>query len=279
RVHISHLKAVGPNSADEVLASIDRAKRDVDLSFDVYPYQPGSSMLSYLLPYEAWDDGPLGVLAKLRDPIIRQRFARGLEQHRLDLDHIRIAWVSSQENAVHHGRRLSDYAREVARPPEEALLNLLIEERLAVLLVFDEGDDRRVRPFLEHDLYMMGTDGIYADDGPIHPRMYGSAGRLLGPLVRDEKLFSLEDAVWKLSGRAAERFRLKDRGVLREGAFADLVVFDPATVTDRATYGEPRQATIGIEHVLVNGRPIIADGAPLESLPDPLPGRALASGE
>src|SRR5690606_18587476 len=130
-------------------------------------------------------------------------------------------------------------------------------------------------PFLKHDLYMMGSDGIYAEDACVHPRMYGSVGRLLGPLVRDEKLFSLEEAVWKLSGHAARRFGLTDRGEIAENRYADLVVFDPETVTDRATYTEPRQYTVGIDHVFVNGEWILRDAQPVASSNDLLPGRAL----
>ena len=122
---------------------------------------------------------------------------------------------------------------------------------------------------------MLGTDGIFFPDGQVHPRVYGSAPRILGPLVRDRKLFSLEDAVRKMTGVPAERFGLVDRGVVREGALADLVIFDARTVADRATYDEPHQLSIGIEHVLVGGVEIFAHGQPIE-IPGPeLPGRAL----
>jgi N-acyl-D-aspartate/D-glutamate deacylase len=113
----------------------------------------------------------------------------------------------------------------------------------------------------------------------VHPRVYGSATRILGHFVRQRKLFSLEDAVYKLSAYAAERFRLAKRGVLRAGNFADVVVFDPDTVADRATFDEPHQFSIGIEHVLVNGVPIIRNSQPVDNLPEPLPGRALLAGQ
>ena len=144
-----------------------------------------------------------------------------------------------------------------------------------MLAVFHEGDDALVRQFLAHDLHMTGTDGIFCEDGIIHPRQYGSAARLLGPCVRDLKLFSLEEAVHKLSGRAAERFGLSKRGVICEGSFADIVVFDAETVTDRATFENPHQYSVGVETVLVNGVPIVRGGAPVESIADPLPGRHL----
>jgi N-acyl-D-amino-acid deacylase len=105
--------------------------------------------------------------------------------------------------------------------------------------------------------------------------MYGSASRLIGPLVRDRKLFSLEEAVRKLSGYPSERFGLKDRGVIREGAFADLVMFDPEGVGDRATYGEPHQLSEGMRYVIVNGVVVLEEGRPAEGLGEALPGRAL----
>jgi N-acyl-D-aspartate/D-glutamate deacylase len=259
---------------------LDEGRRDVDLSFDVYPYLPGSTMLNYLLPYEVWEDGPLAALGKLTDPHVRARFAEGLRAYRLDLDEIHIAWTPSRSRLPDgtfvslgeidraekegparqagptdplHGMLLSEYVRRSGLPAEEALINLLIEERLAVLLVFHEGDDRLVYPFLQHDLFMLGSDGIYHPEGAIHPRVYGSAPRVLGPLVRDARLFSLEEAVKKMTSFPAARFRLQDRGVLKEGAFADVVVFDPDTIGDRATFAAPHQPSVGVEHVVING--------------------------
>jgi N-acyl-D-amino-acid deacylase len=275
-VHISHFKAPDAEEAERVLEYVDKvARHEVDFSFDVYPYQPGSTMLNFLLPNEIWEDGPLAVLPKLRQKEFRARFAAGLAAYDLDLDKIHIAWTLSKENSCHQGKLLSDYVAEMQLPAEEALCNLLIEERLAVLLVFNQGDDRLVHPFLSHDLYLMGTDGIYFEDGVIHPRMYGSSARLLGPCVRDYKLFSLEDAVYKLTSGPAKRFGLTDRGIIQTGAHADLVVFDADTVADLATYTDPHQFSVGIEQVIVNGVPVIKDGTPVEGLEAPYPGRAL----
>lgn len=274
KVHISHLKAPAQESQEAVLRYVDEvARHEVDLSFDVYPYQPGSTMLSYLLPYEVWEEGPLAALARLRDPAVRARYAEGLRLHRLNLDRIHIAWLPGKENTRHHGRLLSEYVAAAGQSAADALFDLLIEERLAVLCVMNEGDDLLIRPFLQHELYMMGTDGIYQPGGAIHPRQYGSAGRLLGACVRDWRLFSLEDAVHKMTLRPAERFGLTKRGQLREGWFADVVAFDPQAVADRATFEQPHQHTVGIEWVLVNGTVVVRGGAAAEDLPERLPGR------
>lgn len=277
-LHISHLKGQSPGQVEQVIEYLDTtARHKVDLTFDVYPYQPGSTMLNYLLPYDVWEDGPLAALGKLNDPVIRQRFADGLEAYRLPLDRLRIAWVQSRENAHWQGRTVVEYIDEMSVSPADALLNLLIEERLAVLLVFDEGDDRLIEPFLKHDLFMLGSDGIYFPDGAVHPRAYGSSGRLLGPMVRDRKLFSLEDAVYKASTHAAKRFRLEGRGVIEPGAFADIIAFDPDRITDHATYDDPNRFTEGIEAVVVNGVPVVAQGQPL-ALSSP-PGRFLRTSQ
>lgn len=277
-VHISHLKATTAAEAESILTYIDRvAVHEVDFSFDVYPYVSSSTMLNYLLPYEVWERGPLAALSYLNDPQIRARFAQSLSL--LDLDNIHIAWLPGRDNAHHIGQTLSDYVAGTHQSAADALADLLIEERLAVLLVFRAADDSLVAPFLQHDKFMLGSDGIFFPDSRVHPalhpRIAGSAPRLLGPCVRDHNLFSLEDAVYKLSGYPASRFGMLNRGIVREGAFADITIFDAETITDAATYDAPLQPTIGVTDVLVNGVPIITDSQPIDSLTDPLPGRYL----
>jgi N-acyl-D-aspartate/D-glutamate deacylase len=165
-----------------------------------------------------------------------------------------------------------------SRSAEEALIDLLIDSNLATLMVVGPHDrDHLVYPLIQHDLALLGSDGIYLPGGHVHPRVFGSAGRWLGPLVRERKLFSLEQAVHKLSGKSAGRFGLADRGVIRRGAFADLVVFDAATIADRATYDQPQATCTGVEHVLVNGRVIVHRASPVLSLEWPLPGQFVGS--
>jgi len=278
-LHVSHLKGTSSAERDAILEYIDKtAVHEVDFSFDIYPYLPGSTMLNSLLPYEIFEDGPLAALPKLADPGLRRRFATQLADYTLDLTQIRIAWLPSKGNDRAIGLSLAEFVESRGKPAAEALCDLLIEEGLAVLCVFHVGDDRLVEPFLQHPRFMMGSDGIYFPGGQIHPRQFGSAARLLGPLVRDRRLFALEEAVQKMTSIPAERFGLKDRGVIRPGAFADLAIFDPATIADRATFDDPQQTATGVRHVLVNGAPIIRNGAPIEDLGDRPPGRALKFG-
>jgi N-acyl-D-amino-acid deacylase len=274
KVHISHLKGGNEQEVQEVLALLDEARKQVDLSFDVYPYQRGSTMLNFLLPYEVWQDGPLGVLGHLDRPEIRQRFAAGLEALGFPLEQIHIAWTNSPQAAELIGMPLPEFVANRRKPPHEALIDLLIESNLATLMVLGPPDsDHLIEPIVQHDLAILGSDGIYFPGGRVHPRVFGSGGQWLGPLVRDRHVFSLEEAVHKASGKAAERFGLACRGVIRPGAFADLIVFDPGTVTDRATYDQPQRDCTGLEHVIVNGR-VLGDAA--DELPRP--GRFLRRG-
>jgi N-acyl-D-amino-acid deacylase len=274
-LHVSHLKCDKKEDVEPLLAAIAQAEKDVDFSFDVYPYVPGSSMLHMLLPYEVWEDGPLGVLPKLVRPEIRERVYASFLDGRNNPHQIRIAWLPSADNQKYIGCTLAEYAESIRYSLHHAVCDLLIEENLAVQVVFHRGEDHVVYPFLQHPKFMLGSDGIYAEHGKIHPRCCGSAPRLIGPLVRDKKLFTLEEAVRKMTGIAAQRFGLTDRGVLRRGAFADLVVFEPQTVADRATYESPYETPVGIEHVLVNGTPVIAHGEPVDIPRNEMPGRVL----
>ena len=265
KVHISHLKGSSEQEVQEVLKFIDKeARQQVDFSFEVYPYQRGSTMLNYLLPYEVWADGPLGVLGHLDLPEIRSRFREALVCFGVPLSQIHIAWTAAPGGDAWHGMPLEEFVRQRGKEAHEALIDLLIESNLSTLLVAGPPTDRLVEPLIQHDLAILGSDGIYQPGGHVHPRVYGSAARWLGPFVRDRKLFFLESAVHKLTGQSAARYGLADRGVIRAGAFADVVVFDSAIIGDPATYESPRQTAIGIEHVAVNGRLVVSNGRPVE---------------
>ncbi|MCB0007235.1 MAG: D-aminoacylase [Anaerolineales bacterium] len=258
-VHISHLKATNTPETEELIDYIDNvAVNEVEFSFDVYPYVPSSTMLQYLLPYEVFRDGVLAAPGRLLQPEVRARFAREIPY--LRLDDIYIGWLPSRANAHFMGQSLGDYVRAVGGEPVDALSQLLIAESFAVLLVFRLGDDRFVEPWLAHDRFMMGSDGIYFPDGHIHPRHYGSGARLLGQYARDKGLMTLEAAVHKMTGFPAERFGLADRGRLATDMAADIVIFDAGTVNDRATFAEPKLEAVGVRDVFVNGIRVWADG-------------------
>ncbi len=264
-VHISHLKrgVTDKGQQDAVMDYVNNiATQEVDFSFDVYPYMASSTMLNSLLPPEVWQDGPLGVYVHLRKPGIESKVQAALLG--IDLAQTYIAWLPSKGNAHYQGRSLQHYCDSVGGDIPTALINLLIEENLAVLLVFRMGDDRQLDTYLQHPNYLMGSDGIYQPAGNVHPRHFGSGTRLIGRCVRDWQLFKLEEAVWKMTGAPAARFGLVQRGIIKEGYFADIVVFDTENVMDRATLEQPDQLSTGVEHVIVNGVPIISNGEPVD---------------
>jgi N-acyl-D-amino-acid deacylase len=276
KVHISHLKGSTEQEVQEVLEFIDReARQQVDFSFESYPYQRGSTMVNFLLPYEVWSDGPLGVLAQLDRPETRSRFREAPAAFGAPLSEIHIAWTAAPGCESLYGLSLDEFVRQRNKPVEDALIDLLIDSNLATLLVAGSPADHLVEPLIQHDLAMHGSDGIWQPGGHVHPRVFGSAARWLGPYVRDRKLFSLEEAVHKLTCKSAARFGLPDRGIIRQGAFADLVVFDPATIADRATYDQPQQSSLGVECVVVNGTVIVQNAQPRSVPKEPLPGRYL----
>lgn len=271
-VHISHMKDTTAEAMEAILKYVDEvAVNEVDFSFDVYPYLFSSTMLNFFLPMEVWVDGAISAMSRLHDRKTRDRFNAFLET--TALEDLYIAWLPGRDNAVHQGKSLRQYVDEMGQSPADALCDLLIEERLAVLLTIRFGDDSLIAPMLAHDKYMMGSDGIYYPDGIVHPRVYGSAPRLIGHFARDRKLFSVEDAVYKLSAHPAQRFGMVERGELKPDYFADVVVFDLDAIDDPSTYDDPHQLATGMAQVIVNGVPIIRDGQPLADLPDELPGR------
>jgi N-acyl-D-amino-acid deacylase len=273
-VHISHLKGISAEQSEPLLEYINTvARNEVEFSFDVYPYPEVSTMLSAMLPFDIWEQGPLAVLSQLEDPIMRTHFRRELEF--IDPNDYQIAWVQGRAHREWQGQPLSAYIESRGRPAADALIDLLIEENLAVLFVGRFGDLNSVHPFIAHDLYMMGSDGIYQNNSVVHPRQYGSATRVLGPWVRDEKIISLEEAVHKMTGFPAARFGLTRRGLIAAGHFADMVLFDPETVSDRATFADPHTYGTGIDMVWVNGQAIVRDGEAIHDLEWPLPGRHL----
>lgn len=276
-VHISHLKAVNTADLEAILDYIDRvAVHEVEFTFDVYPYMPGSTMLSYYLPLEVWEHGPLAALGHLNRPEIRRRFGAFLASSEApDFDKVFFAWMPTANHETWKGRTVAEYIELSGREPAEALCDLLIEENLRVLMVAHLDDDHFIEPFLKHERFMLGSDGIWQPGGVVHPRQFGSAPRVLGLMVREKQLFSLETAIRKLTSFPAWRFGLKDRGELLPGTFADIVAFDPATIGDHGTYQQPQQLSTGVQHVLVNGQFVIRDGAALSDFGDDWPGRAL----
>ncbi len=270
-LHISHLKVAGRfqfGKAGELLRKLEAAReRGLEVTFDQYPYTAGSTMLFALLPEWLQEGGPDRMLGRLRDASVRERILTELASRTsataVDLSDIRVSAVGSQENKHLEGKNLLELAEAVGKPLIDAVCDLLVEEDLnasAIMFVADEDD---VRTILKHPLQMVCTDGLQG--GKPHPRLYGTFPRVLGRYCRELGLLELPEAIRKMTSAPAGRLGLHDRGLLRPGMKADIVVFDPQEIIDTATYDEPRQHPKGIRHVLVNGKQTVGDGRMLET--------------
>jgi N-acyl-D-amino-acid deacylase len=261
-LHLAHATMNFPENegrAPELLALLDAAlAAGADISLDSYPYLPGSTTLAAMLPSWATEGGPEPTLARLRDDAVAARIRRAMEVEGADGSHgvpvdwsaIEIAGVGDRSLATHVGRRLPDFA--TAR-------RLLLVDRLATTILQHVGHEENVRAIMRHRVHTGGSDGILHGDKP-HPRAYGTFPEYLGRYVRELGILTLEECVARLTGRPAARLRLPDRGLVREGHRADLVLFDPATVAAGATYDRPRTLPTGIPYVLIDGRFVIEDG-------------------
>lgn len=276
-VQIAHVKVGGRENwgkMDAVLRLIDDARaRGVDVSGDVYPYHAGSTKMDNLLPAWVHDGGLARLLERLGDRATRRRIVdecladgerwRTLSQGGVGFDEIMIATCRQREL---EGLTLAALARRAGRPPAEAMMDLLLQERATVGMVSFSQNLENVAKVLAHPALMIGSDSIGLSEGAgpkhgkPHPRMYGTFPRVLGEYARERALFSLETAVHKMTGMPARRLRLADRGLLRPGLAADIAVFDPAGVRDAATFQEPHQYPEGIPYVVVNGAVVVDAG-------------------
>ena len=272
RLEISHLKCMGRanhGSVREALALIDRARaRGVDVTADVYPYTASSTGLTSRLAPWAVDGGAGALLTRLADPELRPRIAAELRArfaHDIDPDGIVLAELPDGRYSGDIGRSLTDLAARDGADPAELALDVIVEHRARVGIVNHAMDDADVQAVLAHPMVAVASDGWVMDptgDGVPHPRSFGTFARVLGRYVRERAVLTLEEAIRKMTSLPAGRIGLADRGVLREGAAADVVVLDPGAVTDRSTYTEPWQLADGVHAVLVNGVTAFLNGRP-----------------
>ena len=267
-VQISHLRPQNKfrGRAAEVLAHIETWRaRGVDVAFDMYTYLKGYTLMSALfLPPEVYAGGVAGALAMLRDPAERRCLRaiacrRGVSAPRPEWSEAHIASVWSERNKRFEGLRLPAFAAAVGKDVFDACADLLIEEGLRVGVVGWPIEESDLQAVLKHPLCLIGSDSIPMG-GARHPRASGCFARYLGHYVRELCLLPLEEAIRRITSVPARRYGLADRGVVAEGMAADLVVFDPATIRDRATYDQPRLLAEGVRHVLVNGKLVLRDG-------------------
>lgn len=266
-VHISHERV--DEVTQLVLEQVDR--EDLDLTFESYLYPAGMTHLAMRLPMDLQTGSPEEMIDKLKQPAAKQQAVQHLSTS-LEKDRSIIGYTQSGR---YIGMTLQEAAESVNQPIDEFAYNLVVEEEgVETLVMFWQIPEEKSELILNrtavHPRMMIASDGVYEIPHP-HPRGYGCFAQFGRKFVRERQLLSWEEAIWKMSGFPAERFGLKDRGQLKEGLAADIVVFDPETLADKSTWSDPLQPAVGVEHVLVNGQRVIADGA----VTDQLPGRVL----
>ncbi|MFG2193150.1 amidohydrolase family protein [Streptomyces sp. NPDC048639] len=270
-LHLAHATlnfGVNEGRAPELLALLDRALADgADISLDTYPYLPGCTTLVAMLPSWASEGGPDAVLARLRDDATAERIRHTLEVEGadgchgvpIDWDTIEISGVSDPSLKDHVGLTVARIAADRGEEPFVTARSLLLGDRLGSTILQHVGHEENVRAIMKHRVHTGGSDGILQGDKP-HPRAYGTFPHYLGRYVRELGVLTLEECVAHLTSRPAARLRLPDRGLVREGHRADLVLFDPETIAAGSTFEDPRTLPTGIPHVLVDGRFVIEDG-------------------
>jgi N-acyl-D-amino-acid deacylase len=279
RVQISHHKACGRRNwglVDVTLKMIDDARASgVDVAMDVYPYTASSTSLDVILPPWAREGSKEVVSSRLVDPPTRDRIKAEWRDANTSWENtvfedgwgdIVVGSFSQEKNAKFENRSMSDVAKELGKDPAEAALDLLVEEKLGIGAVFHEMSEDDVTKVIQHPVSCIASDGeSEAPYGPTghsatHPRSYGTFPRVLRRYVFERRALSLEGAIRKMTAMPAERMGLKDRGLIAKGMAADIVMFDPRTVRDVATFEDSHRYADGIRHVLVNGQLTIKDG-------------------
>ncbi|MGW5651018.1 N-acyl-D-amino-acid deacylase family protein [Streptomyces humi] len=270
-LHLAHATmnfGVNEGRAPELLSLLDEAlAAGADITLDTYPYTPGSTTLAAILPSWANEGGPAAALARLADDDTSERVRHHLEAVGSDgchgvpveWDTIEISGVADPALTEFTGRTVAESARLRGETPWATARHLLLADRLATSILQHVGHEENVRTIMRHPVHTGGSDGILHGTKP-HPRAYGTFPHYLGHYVRELGILSLEECVAHLTARPAARLRLPDRGLVREGYVADLVLFDPETVAAGATFENPRRLPTGIPHVLINGHFVMEDG-------------------
>ena len=274
-VEIFHLKAAGRRNwgkMAQAVAKIDSARRaGVDVQANMYPYAAGGTGLTACLPPDVSADGKL--FDNLRDSTVRQRIRDEVARDSGNWENmcllatpegVLIARTTNPANAQFQGKRLSEIAAATGKHYLDAAMDLILTENSRVETIYFLMSEENVRSQLQLPWIKWGTDASGPDPagvrGMLHPRSYGTYPRILGKYVRDEQVLPLEDAIRKASSAVATRLMIEERGLLREGYFADVVVFDPRTIIDKATFEQPLQLSTGVSHVWVNGVQVLRDG-------------------
>jgi N-acyl-D-amino-acid deacylase len=277
---IYHLKASGQANwpkLDQVIAMIEDARRQgLKITADMYTYTAGATGLNSCMPPWVYDGGAEAAYKRLQDPETRKKIADAMRTPSNDWENLymlagspdQILLVGFKSDALKPltGKTLAEVARLRGKDPIESIMDLVLEDHSRIGTVYFMMDEQNVRKQIRQPWVSFGSDaasmapeGVFLKSSS-HPRAYGNFARLLGKYVREEKIIPLAEAVHRLSGLPATNLGLDHRGFIKEGMFADVVVFDPQTIADRATFEQPHQYAIGVSHVFVNGVQVLKDG-------------------
>ncbi len=286
-VEISHLKAqykANWGKVNQALDMIDEAyKNGINIGFDVYPYTAFGSGLIDLIPPWAKASGANKMVEILKNDTLRSKVIEDMKKDSEEWENpmlakdwdksIKIAMLKTEKNRKYEGCNIYEIAKDMKCSSYEAVIRLLIEEEAAIKSIYFAMCEEDLETVMKHPRAKFCTDGravaTYGElgRGSVHPRYYGTYPRILGHYVRDKNIMSLEEAIKKSTMLPAKKFKLNKRGKLEEGYYADITIFDPDKVIDKATFDEPHQYPEGIEYVIVNGNVVIAKGEHTEKLP------------
>ena len=273
----------------QVLKRFEAARAaGLDVTANQYPYTRASNGLDACLPLWVREGGTDAMLKRLADPATRERIRREMDDPNPEgwenqwhgsggSDGVMLSSVLNPDLKKYEGMTFTAIGKAMGRDPRDAVMDLVVADRAESYVIISIMDEADVRAALAHPLVSIDTDsGARAEDGPLagsksHPRAWGTFARILGKYVREEGLLTLEEAVRKMTSRPAARVGLQDRGILRPQFFADVTVFDPATIRDVATFEDPNHYSVGVRHVFVNGEAVVRDGR----ITDARPGRPL----
>ena len=282
----------------DVLARFEAARaRGLDVSANQYPYNRASHGLHACLPIWVREGGTEPMIERLRNDALRERIKAEMADDSAAWENqwygsggaegVMVSSVLSPNLRQYEGMTLAEIGQSMNKDPRDALMDLVIQDNANTSCIISIMEEQDVRTALQHPLVSIDTDsGARAEDGPLsesksHPRDWGTFARILGKYVREEKLLTLEEAVRKMTSRPALRVGLLDRGVLRPGMAADITIFDPEQIADKATFEDPNHYSVGISYVFVNG-PLPSGSSPwsacpLDRLPVPSPRQSLRS--
>lgn len=276
RSEVYHLKASGEDNwhlMDEAIQMIEDARAEgLAVTADMYNYPASSTGLHVQLPDWVRDGGIDAMIERLANSDNRERILEDIEFTHTP-DKILMVGFDNPDLRVHQGKYLSDLSEELSKTPEEAMIDLIVEDDSRIQVVyFSMSEENMVKKVQQPWMSFCSDAGSYAPEGVFlnystHPRAYGSFARLLAKYVREDQVISLEEAIRKLTSLPAENLRLEKRGALEVGNFADVVVFDPETIQDNATFEEPHQLASGVQHVWVNGGHVLKDGEHTGAMP------------